>query len=298
MSISRSNGAGPWGVGIAQSVFARLRAGYPALSEAEQRVAVAFERDAAALVHLPLTSLAARIGVSEATIIRCCQSIGYRGLRDFKLALAAETLAPHRVIHEAILPDDSDAAVVDKVLRSDMQAIADTLAVLDVGAISRAADALVAATRIECYSVGSSIPIALDAYYRFLRLGLPVGIVMDPHMQAVSAAHLPPGAIAFAVSHGGRSIETRTAMEEARDAGATCILLTSFHHTPMESLAHIQIVTAPIDGALRPEPVASRIAHLCVIDALTTVVALRRPTASRAALVQDDAIIARRVIEE
>lgn len=284
-------------VAVAQGVLARLRAVLPALPEAERRVADAFSHDAAHLIRLPLKTLAERIGVSEATVIRCCRSLGYEGLRDFKLALAAETFAPHRVIHEAVMPGDDVAVVADKVLRSDMQAIADTLAVLDTDALTRAVDALLAATRIECYSIGSSIPIALDAYYRFLRLGLPATIVTDPHMQAVSASYLPPGAVAFVISHTGRSGETYTTLRNAREAGATCILLTSFSRTPMRDLAHIQIVTAAPESTLRPEAVASRIAHLCVVDALSVALAMHRPEAARDALVRDDAIIAEREIE-
>lgn len=283
--------------GPPRGVLVRARTLRHSLSEAEQRVVDALQREAAELVQLPVKVLARRIGVSEATVIRCCQSLGYRGLRDLKLALAAETLTPHKVIHQAVGPGDDVRAIAEKVLRSDMQALSDTIDVLDTVALERAVDVLSSASRIELYASGSSAPIALDAYYRLLRIGLPATVVTDPHMQATSAAQLPPGAVAFAVSHIGRTPETRNALLKARAAGATTILLSSYASTPLSRVADILIVTASPESALRPEAGASRIAHLALVDALSVALAVRRPEAAREALLRDDAIIAEREIE-
>lgn len=174
-------------------------------------------------------------------------------------------LSPERAVHEAVGPGDDAGAIAEKVLRSDMQAISDTLAVLDAAALEAAVGAMLGASRIEVYGVGSSVPVALDAYYRFLRLGLPATVVTDPHMQA------------------GR-------------AGARRVLLTSFRNTPIGELADVEIVVASPESALRPEAVSSRIAHLAVVDALSVALAVRRPDASREALLKDDEIIAEREV--
>ena len=283
----------PAGKGIPSGVLARVRATFPSLSEAEQRVGAAILEQPQEVVFLPVKELAQRIGVSEATIVRCCRSLGFTGLRQLKLALAAETLtAPQQVIHEAIQPGDSVLTVARKVLRSDQEAIADTLTVLDGAALERAVAAILGATRIEFYGIGSSMPVALDAYYRFARLGLPATVVTDPHMQAVSAAQLPPGAVAFAISHTGRTRETLNALQKARGAGATCILLSSYASTPLSRLADVELVTAARETLFRTEALASRLAHLSLIDALYVAVATQRLEAAEDALAHTDAIIA------
>jgi RpiR family carbohydrate utilization transcriptional regulator len=281
-----------------QGVLARVRASYSSLPEAERRVADALAVNPEDVVKLPVRALAQQIGVGEATIIRFCRSLGFSGLRDFKLALAAETFAPHRIIHDAISPRDDLTSVVTKVLGSDMQAIADTLAILDMRSFAEAVDAILGASRVELYAIGSSVPVALDAHYRLLRIGLPVTIATDPHMQALSASQLPPGAVALAISHIGRSAEIRTALLRARTAEATTILLTSHAHSPLGEHADIQLVTASPSSTLRPEAVASRIAHLALVDALSVVLAMKRPDQAREWLVRDDAIIAEREIKE
>jgi DNA-binding MurR/RpiR family transcriptional regulator len=279
--------------GVPAGVLARIRATAPSLSEAEQRVAAAILERPREVVFLPVKELARSVGVSEATIVRCSRSLGYSGLRELKLALAAETLnPPHQVIHESIRPGDSVLTVARKVLRSDQEAITDTLDVLDGPALERAVAALLGASRIEFYGIGSSMPVALDAYYRFARLGLPATVVTDPHMQAVSAAQLPPGAVAFAISHTGRTRETLNALQKARGAGATCILLSSYASTPLSHLADVELVTASRETLFRTEALASRLAHLSLIDALYVAVATQRLDDAERGLARTDAIIA------
>jgi RpiR family carbohydrate utilization transcriptional regulator len=277
---------------IPEGVLARLRATYDTLTDAEQRVADFIEQQPEQAIHLSVKRLAERIGTSEATIIRCCQSLGYAGLRDLKLALASETATPFQAVHEDILPGDDMPTIARKVLQADIQAIADTLAVLDYGALELAVQALVAASRIEFFGVGSSTPVVMDAFYRFLRIGLPTATLADPHMQVVSAAQLPEGAVAFAVSHTGRSIQTRSALRAARSAGATCILLTSHANTPVSKYADIQLVTTSERESVRhPESVARRIAQLSVIDALCVAVSLRRTDRAIKGIVRASAIL-------
>jgi RpiR family transcriptional regulator, carbohydrate utilization regulator len=277
-----------------RELLARLRGTYPSLSAAERRVADTIEADPEVLLRLPLKALAEMVDVSEATVVRFCQSIGYEGLRGLKRELAIKAIAPTRLVHQAVQPGDDVRTIAEKVLQADMSALSDTLAVLDHEALAAAVDALVAAPRIECYATGSSVPVAVDAYYRLLRLGLPASVVTDAHMQATSAAHLPEGAVVLAVSHRGRSAEIHTALRWARQAGATCILLTSFNDTPVGRLSDISLVVAAPELSLRPEAVSSRIAHLAVIDALSVAIALRQPEQTRSALLRDDEIIAER----
>lgn len=266
------------------------------MSAAERRVGDAVDADPEALVRLPLKALAERAGVSEATVVRFCQSLGYDGLRALKRDLAAKALSPTRLVQEPVDPDDDVGTILEKVVQSNMRALADTLAVLDRGALSAAVDAMLGAARIECYATGASLPVAMDAYYRLLRLGLPATMVTDPHMQATSAAHLPAGAVAFGVSHFGRSFDTHSALQWAKQAGATSILLTSYRDTPVGRLADIELVVAAPESELRPEAVATRIAHLAVVDALSVAIALRTPDTARSALLRDYEIITEREV--
>ncbi len=277
--------------GSLAQVRARLSALYPAL----RRVGEFVLDHPDEVIALPIQELAERIGVSEATVVRFTQAVGYSGLRAFKLALMDERATPAvDIFHEEVGLDDDPLTVARKVLRSDIQAIADTLALLETQQLEPALAALGGAARIEVFGVGSSAPIAVDAYYRLLKIGLPVSVVTDAHIMAVSAASLNPGDVALIISHTGRTTETLNAAAKAAEAGATVISLSSHGQTPLDQYAAIRLVTADRETAFRTEAMASRIAHLCLIDALCVNLAIRNLDRATAAMERSSAIIEER----
>src|SRR3990170_415885 len=277
--------------GCLAHVRAHLSALYPAL----QRVGEFVLDHPDEVITLPIQEMAERIGVSEATIVRFTQAVGHSGLRAFKLALVGERAAPAvDIFHVEVRLEDDPLTVARKVLRADIQAIADTLALLEMQHLEPALDALHRAERIEVYGVGSSAPIAVDAYYRLLKIGLRVTVVTDAHMMAVSAASLTPRDVAFIVSHTGRTTETLNAAVKAAEAGATVISLSSHRQTPLDQYAAIRLVTADRETAFRTEAMASRIAHLSLIDALCVNLAIRNLESATAAMERSSTIIEER----
>jgi RpiR family carbohydrate utilization transcriptional regulator len=131
--------------------------------------------------------------------------------------------------------------------------------------------------------VGTSAPLAQDAAYRLLTLGIRAQAPPDVHVQHVAARLLGPGDACFAVSHTGQTRETIAAMRAAREAGATTIAVTSFSHSPLTEIAEIVLVAGSRETAFRIEAMASRIAHITVLDAIFVSLALadrRRATAA------------------
>lgn len=271
---------------------AQIRTRLPSLAAAEQRVARFLVEEPAEGVRLPVKQLASRIGVSDATVVRTAQALGFAGLRELKLALAAELATPLAAVHESIGPGDDNRAILRKVLASDSQAVLDAADTVNPTAFDHAVTALAAAPRIDCLGVGSSLPICLDAAYRFVRIGLPAFCFPDPHMQAVAAGRLPALSVGLVISHTGRTTETLAAARAAKGASAFIVLLTSHGGTPLEALADIALVCSARETIYRTEAMASRIAHLAVIDALTVALATRRLGESVAAMEQADAAIA------
>ena len=55
---------------------------------AEQRVAAFFAARGAGILDMALSEISAACGVSDATVVRHCRHAGYKGLKDFKIAMA------------------------------------------------------------------------------------------------------------------------------------------------------------------------------------------------------------------
>ena len=80
-------------------------------------------------------------------------------------------MQPVQFIHEDLQPGDDTGTVCRKMFHAGVQALKDTMSILDADAVSAAVDIIRSAKRVEIYGIGSSAPIAEDAQYRMLRIG-------------------------------------------------------------------------------------------------------------------------------
>ncbi|WNJ88885.1 MurR/RpiR family transcriptional regulator [Bosea sp. 685] len=252
----------------------RLQALRANLPPTAARIADFFISHAGEVVHMSVTEVAERTGASEGSVISLCQQLGARGFQQVKIALARDLVQPVQFIHEDLARSDDTGTVIEKIFRSDLQALHDTMKVLDTGAMERAVAAILKARRVELYGIGSAAPIAEDANYRLLRIGVEAKVVVDSHVQAISASLTGPDVATITISHSGSTHETVTATKLAKEAGATTICITNFGKSPLLAYADIVLHTMARETQFRTEAMTSRIAQLAIIDALIACLSL------------------------
>jgi DNA-binding MurR/RpiR family transcriptional regulator len=255
--------------------FVRLQGAYSGLRAAEQRVADFILKAPDELIYLTVTELAERTHTSESTVVRLCQKIGYKGYQEFKIVLARDLVEPETEIYAAIEPGDDLATVKTKVFQANAQALRDTIEVLDDAELVRAVDALAKAQRVEIYGVGGSAPLALDAYHKFLKLGLGAISLSDGDLMAMSSSLLGAHDVALGISHTGASRDVTDALGRAQTHGATTICITHRPASPITKVSDVVLVTAAQQTAFRSDASSSRIAQLTIIDTLYVGVANR-----------------------
>ncbi len=270
--MSRSKGRG--GEPEAAGYLERLRAVRPGLPPTAARIAEFILAHAADVVHMSVTEVAERAGASEGSVVGLCQQVGARGFQQLKIGLARDLVQPVQFIHEDLAPDDPVPAVIDKIFRSNLQALQDTLNALDAGAMAEAVRLIVAASRVEVYGIGSAAPIAEDANYRLLRIGVASKVVTDSHIQAISASLTGPDVAVITVSHSGSTHETVAATRLAKEAGARTICITNYGRSPIQAHADVVLHTMARETRFRTEAMTSRIAQLAIVDALIACLAL------------------------
>lgn len=228
------------------------------------------------VINLPITQLAEQIGVSEATIVRMCKKVGFRGFQELKIALAMENVPPLKTVHEAIQENDDLESVLNKVFSANIGAMESTLNVLSIGELGRAVDAIAEAVRIYIFGVGGSAPIATDAAHKLLKTGKAVIAYTDTHMQAMAASLMQAGDVVIGISHSGSSRDIIESLGLARENGAVTIGLTNHARAPMDRVLDIKLSTCSNETFYRTESSSSRIAQLSIIDTLFIGLSLRR----------------------
>ncbi|TAJ68213.1 MAG: MurR/RpiR family transcriptional regulator [Phenylobacterium sp.] len=256
------------------NALARIRALLDALAPGARRIADYVLERPEDVLKMSVTELSEATQASEGSVVNFCQRLGLSGFQQLKLSLAQAIVRPVQFIHEDLEIGDDANIVCRKIFHSGIQALQDTLSVLDPTALARAVDLLRAARRIEVYGIGSSAPIADDAHYRMLRIGLDAKAVTDSHIQAISASRTDPGVAVLTISHSGATHETMMSTKLAKAAGAQTVVITNYARSPIQAHADVVLFTMARETRFRTEAMMSRIAQLCVVDALIAALAL------------------------
>ena len=274
----------------------RLQSAIPSLSPTEQRLANAILADPEKVLYMSVHQLAEVAEVSAGTIVRFCQSLGYAGFAQFKLVLAADLVTPARTVMGEIEPGDDLRTIAQKIAAGNTQAIADTMRVFDVTAMERAVTAVARARRVEFCAVGASSVVALDAKYKFKRLGMLVDAIADPHQQAMSLSTMAPGDVAVAITYSGDTKDIVESMTVAREAGATTIAITAHSRSHVASLSDVVLLTVPMETPLASGTIRSTIAQLQVLDVLFAGVLLQQTDGGLAAIERTAAAVASKLL--
>ncbi len=256
-------------------IILKIRSVYNSLTNAEKKVADYVLTNPQEVIYLSITELSERCNTGETTIVRFCRRIELSGFQEFKLNLAKDVIKPETSIHENVSFDDTIDMQVQKITNENAQAIANTTKLLSLEEIEKAVDAIVNARKIDFYGVGASGYTALDAKYKFMRLGLNVDANLDAHIQAISAANLKEDDVAVGISFSGSTKDTVATCQLAKKSGAKVICITNYARSPITTVADIVLLTSAKETPLRSGALTSKIAQLHVLDILYTAVAIK-----------------------
>jgi RpiR family transcriptional regulator, carbohydrate utilization regulator len=227
------------------------------------------------VVNMSIGKIAAEAKVSDPTVVRFCRSLGFEGFREFKLQLVRELAVGQHYVHREVAPGDSAAEYMQKIGNSTIDVLSNVVNKLHSDEVEKATHHLANADWIEFWGFGASAAVASDAYHKFFRLGIPCQAYSDSHMQSMSASVLRPDSVVVAISHTGRSREMIENAKLAKEAGAFVIGITSTNSPLADECSQTLCIDLDEDTNVFT-PLASRMAHLLVLDFLVVGVSLHK----------------------
>ena len=222
-----------------------------------------------------LKQIADDAGVSEAMVVKITKKLGFSGYRDFRTAVSQYNRQPTAEMHQELSADDTSQEIVQKVFRTSINALEETLSILDMEAFDRAADLIHRAKQRDFYGVGGSAQIARDVAHKFLRIGVRASVFDDSHMMLMSASLIADGDIAIGFSHSGNTTAVIEAIQLARRNGARTIAITNYNSSALAHAADVVLCSTAQGSPLMGENAAARIAQLNILDAVFVAVAQR-----------------------
>jgi DNA-binding MurR/RpiR family transcriptional regulator len=267
-----------------ESILLTIRGLLPSLTAREKKIAHYVLRYPDEIVKLSITELAEACDVSDATIFRFCRKVGTEGYQDFKIALAKESVSPDSLVYADVVAADSLTTMAEKIVEANVKAMRDTLKVLEVEALGRALNAILAANRVQIYAVGGSGVAARELQFKLMQLGINANAFIDSQMQFISASLLTDRDVGIAVSHSGSKRHTVEALKLAKASGATTICITSHPASPIAEVADIKLYTSAWEDPVHDDSPSVRNAQLALIDVIYKGIMMRAPQRARVSL--------------
>lgn len=247
------------------------------MSPALKGVAEVILADPEAAQAMSITELASKAGVADSTVSRFLRDLDLDGYNQLRLGIAqaiysrpATSVPPAGWVYEGILKDDSQAAVVEKVLHGSFEALNRTAERLDPQTVSDVVDRIHAASSLYFTGMGSSSTVAESAVLRFTRAGKSCVLFRDQAAQSMGAATLTSADVVIAISDSGDSTPVLSTVEIARLHGAHVVALTSAIDSRLADLADTVLLTsgAAASSDVYGESVTAKWGQLLVIDVL------------------------------
>ena len=244
----------------------------PLTAGAEQRVAAFFAAQGTGILQMPLSGIASACGVSNAAVVRHCRREGYKGLKDYKIAMAhASRLPPSAppISGEERLPE-----LKRRLFAGCIRALNDTSDLLSTEEMQRAISAVSESANLDVYACGGSLPIASYLRHQLIKLGIRASVHSDRSSMLLSQSRLSKRDAVIAISSSGATQEIVDAQRSARKAGAVTICLTACRESPLAAASDILLVAA--GDAFLDNNTYARLSQIAVVDLLYAGLAVSR----------------------
>ena len=252
----------------AKSVIGVICSSYDSFFDSEKKIANCIMERKREVVDMTVAELAQASGASDASVSRFCRRCGFKGFHQLKMTLARE------------LSEESQASVGNDISRRDIgqslqnilanktEEIRQTVAMMDPENLDRILDIIQKARMVQLVAVGNTIPVALDAAFKFNQLGIPAATGTILETQTAYAFNLGKKDVIIAISNSGVSRRLIRILEGASGNGVTVISITNNPESPVAKLSDYHITTATREKLLREDFLFSRVPATMVIEIL------------------------------
>lgn len=219
--------------------------------------------------------LASILNISQSSIVKFAQRLGFKGFTNLKMALIEEwgqqskqSAESEQHLHNDINVHDTPSVIAEKLFRAKQQALRMTTDSVNLAQLERVVVEIKAARRVQIMGMGGSSLVAKDLAYKLMKIGYPVMNEMDSHVQMTVAQSLGEGDVQIVISYSGALKEIFIAAQAAQEKGAKIIAITSLQDSPLRKLADFVLDTIADEARWRSSSISARTAQNTITDLL------------------------------
>ena len=266
-------------------ILSEMSSVYYELTTSEKRIAEYIMDHTDEVQMMSIRELAEACHVGEATITRFCKrfhSRGYTALKIELVKLSHPSYEPFSDSQESETTTDSTVHQnIGGMLYGEYSAaMKQTAELLKKEQVIRAVEVLSQAEIVYCMGQGGSMLMAEEAAHLFSTVSSKFFSIYDSHLQISAAATMTAKAVLFFISYSGATTEMEDILSQAKQNGATIIMLTRFCKSPGAEKSDIVLQCGSNESPLQQGSVAAKIAQFYVLDILYHEYCSKNPEAS------------------
>lgn len=250
-----------------QSVLDCITVLYDQLFDAEKKIAKFILNNPKKVVDMTVSELAEISDVSIASVSRFCRKVGLKGFAQLKISLAQELVDTHKSgeISNDISVDNIPQSL-QNILANKITELKQTVNLINTDEFREILEGIRDASRVQVIAVGNTIPVAIDAAFKFNELGIPTTAGTIWETQLSYSFTLGKGDVLIAISNFGESDKVLEAVKIANNNKAMTIGITNSPHSAIGEEVQYHITTATREKLFLDEFYFSRVSASTVIE--------------------------------
>ena len=259
-----------------RNVLNEIEAEFSTYSKGQKKIAEYIINHYDTAAFMTASKLGAEVGISESTVVRFANALGYDGYPELQAALSEivktklTSLQRMEIAYDKMANED----ILSKVINSDISKMRSTLESIDKKAFDRAVEEILNAKKIYILGVRSSAAISSFLGFYFNLLFTDVKLVNTSSVSEMFEQILRArkGDVVIGVSFPRYSRRTIKALEYAKMRGATVISITDTPRSPLVPQSDISLFAKTDMVSF----VDSLVAPLSVVNALIVAIGMRK----------------------
>lgn len=218
------------------------------------------------VIYESLSSIAEKLDVGEATIVRYFKKLGYKNFVLFKMAIynACEDIRIKK-----------NAPFIENITENMMDVIQNTKSIINMEAINQAAEIITSCDHILVSGMGISYTTAQDMFSKLLRLGLRAFVINDSHFSYMVTPQLNEKSCAILYSFSGETEEMVQLAKNCKKQNVPVIVISNYKNSTLCHLADVFLQTNGFDNDINGGFFSSKVSQIYVCDVLITACALK-----------------------
>lgn len=258
-------------------IFSRISEQFNEMSKSHKMIAGFISRHYDQAVFMTAAKLGETLGISESTVVRFADRIGYAGYPEFQRALeecVKGKLSDLQKMDEKY-GNSTQSEVLASVIAADIEKLQHTIDHLEPAAFESAVETILTADTIYIMGLRSNEPLAefLHFYLNMIRGGVVLLKTTSVSETFEQMIRINDKDCFIGISFPRYSMRTLKAMEFANDRNAKVIAVTDSVHSPMNLYSSCNLLARSDMVSI----VDSLVAPLSVINALVVAMCLKRP---------------------